>query len=303
MNIIIKRISELVKRIFTFEEVVGNVQLESLYENNIIRGGYYLRNSSKYILGIETSDGCNSYEDAQMFNNSIVNSLKELCVSIGLLKLKGDLDVENILPKLDNFFSFYLGFPDIFDKDEFRWIPYLNYNKDLLSHDITSFDKVCKHWEEYGINEKRIINGPLGINTSRGIVSRPYLNSLHYIAKIKSLLGSRIKNAIIYDINGGIGVTTYYLKKMGVKKIFLVNKPEYCLVSSYYLSSVLYPDDVTLYKEGTNNNVVILPIYNYISLLNNVHYFLVCEEENLRIISKNEFDPRNFDKRFFLISF
>lgn len=304
MNRIIKRISEMVKNIFTSEEVLGNVPLESLYNNNMIRSGYYLRNSSKYILGIETSDACNSYEDIQNYNNSVLDSLKNLCFSSGILKAKQDFNVENVFSKIDNFFSFYVSFPDIFDKDEFKWIPYLNYNKDLVSHDLISVDRVCKHWEEYGMNENyRTINGSLGIDTSRGIISKKYINSLHHIAKIKSLLGDRIKDAIIYDINGGTGTATYYLKKMGVKKIFLVNKPEYCLLSSYYLSNVLCDDDITLYKEGVDNSIVILPIYNYVSFLNNINYFLLCENENLNVINKNEFDPRNFDKRFFLIAF
>ena len=69
MNRIVKRIIELVKNIYTFEEISGNVQLESLYKNNMIRGGYYLKNPSKHILGIETSCGCSNYEDMQILNN------------------------------------------------------------------------------------------------------------------------------------------------------------------------------------------------------------------------------------------
>jgi len=221
--------------------------------------------------------------------------------------------VELILHKIDNFFSFCVNFPDILDKDEFAWIPYLNYNKDLVPYNLISCDKVCKHWEEYGLNEvnekNRIINGSLGIITSRGVISKTYLNSLHYIAKIKSLLEDRIADAVIYDVNGGIGISTFYLKKMGVKKIFLINKPEYCLVSSYYLSNVLGDDNITLYNESalydesTENTIVILPIFNYVKFLDNIHYFLICEDENLRVINKHEFDPRDFDKKYFLIAF
>jgi len=220
----------------------------------------------------------------------------------GLLNKEEDLIIEDILSKMDNFFGFRVDFPDIFDKDEFSWLPYLNYNPDLTDHGIFSEDGVHQHWEEYGINEKRTINGSFGLLTSRGIISKKYIESLFCILKVKQLLGDRRERVTIFDINGEIGITSYYLKKMGFDDIVVVNKPEFCLVASYYLLSLFNDDDVTLYNEDSDNSIIILPIYKYVSLLDKVNYFIHREGENINLIDKKDYDPRDFNKKFILIS-
>jgi len=302
MNKAIKRICNSVRAIFAFEDISGNKTLENAYNNNMIKTNFYLKNTSNYYLKIDEFKKLNNFDELTSYKNYILNSLKKMCVENEIIQNNDQFDTEKVLLKLDKFLGFYIDFPDIFDKDEFNWLPYLNYNSDLVLHNITSLESVNKHWEEYGICEKRVINGSLGLLTSRGVISQSYLNSLTYILKIKKLIGDNFKNTIIYDVNGGVGMNTYYLKKMGCMDIILVNKPEECLLSSYYLLSLFNENDVTLFGEDTDNSILIVPNYKYVGLLDSISYFIHCDGENANVVSDSDFDPRKFDEKFLLIS-
>ena len=302
MNKAVKRICNLVRAMFTFEQISGNETLESAYNNNMIKTNFYLRNPSTYFLKVDESKSLHSYDDITRCKNNISNLLKKMCIESGIIKNNDAFDVEEVLLKLDKFLGFHVDFPDVFDKDEFDWLSYLNYNDDLVSHSITSFESVNKHWEEYGIGENRVVNGSIGLLTSRGLISQLYMNSLIYIFKIKKIIGNNSRNATIYDINGGIGTNVYYLKKMGFNDIIFVNKPEKCLLASYYLLSLFTEDDITLFDEKTENSILVVPNYKYVGLLDSISYFIHCDDENANIVNASEFDPRNFDKKFILIS-
>jgi len=303
MNKVIKRICRLVGSIFTFEEISGNNTLESAFNNNMVKTNYYLRNTSNYYLKLDESKKLNNFDELTTYKKSILSSFKKLCIECGAMQNNEEqFDIEKVLFKLDEFLGFYIDFPDIFDKDEFNWLPYLNYNSDLVLHNITSLDSVNKHWEEYGICEKRVINGSVGLLTSRGVISQSYLNSLTYILKIKNMIGANFKNSTIHDINGGIGINSYYLRKMGFRNIVLVNKREQCLLSSYYLLSLFNEDDVTLFSENTDNSILIVPSYKYVELSSGIKYFIHCDGENANVVNASEFDSHNFDKKFILIS-
>jgi hypothetical protein len=287
---------------FTFEEISGNETLESSYNNNMIKTNFYLRNPSKYFLQTDDLKNLNNFDELTNYKNNILNVLKKMCVEHDIIKQNDSFDIEDVLLKLDKNLGFRVDFPDIFDKDEFEWLSYLNYNADLVSHSMTTFESVNKHWEEYGIGEKRVVNGSIGLLTSRGVISKSYMNSLAYVFKIKKVIGNNYRNATIYDINGGIGTNVYYLKKMGFNDIILVNKPEQCLLASYYLLSLFTEDDITLFDEETDNSILIVPNYKYVGLLDSISYFIHCDGENVNVVNSSEFDPRDFDKKFILIS-
>lgn len=302
MNKAIKRICNSARALFAFEDISGNETLENAYNNNMIKTNFYLRNTSNYYLKIDEFKKLNNFDELTSYKNYILSSLKNLCAEYEILQNNDQFDIENFLLKLDKFLGFHVDFPDIFDKDEFNWLPYLNYNSDLVLHNMTSLESVNKHWEEHGVCEKRVINGSVGILTSRGVISQSYVNSLKYILKIKKLLGDYFKNSTIYDVNGGVGMNSYYLKKMGFTDIILVNKPEECLLSSYYLLSLFNEDDITLFDEDTDNSILIVPNYKYVGLLDSINYFIHCDGENVNVVNDSDFDPRDFDKKFLLIS-
>ena len=138
-----------------------------------------------------------NYDDVIIYNNSVKNSIIKLCASLGLIRFNNpeggeisqsiNYDLEDLLIKLDNYFGFKIDFPNIFDKSGFNWLFYVNYNKDLVDADIITEQSATDHYNNYGKNENRQINGEIGLISSRGIIKLRSAHSLHFVSRIKEV--------------------------------------------------------------------------------------------------------------------
>lgn len=254
--------------------------LMDCYNNNIEKTHHSLSNPYKnnITFGFDDYFICNTFNDLQVFNNTIKNGLINLCKSLGILRVfnpeggeRSDLyniniDIEDILLELDAYFGFNIDFPDIFEKNEtYNWVAYVNSNKDLQDAGIITEKAANDHYNKYGKNEKRIYNGAMGIFTTRGVIKMRSVHSLHFISRIKEILKENIINSTILEIGGGLGRNAYYAKKMGVKKYIIIDLPSTSIMSSYYLGKTLGEENVTLYGENSNNYAHILPPNEYSS--------------------------------------
>jgi len=185
---------------------------------------FNLENPSKNYLCFGFDDmylnSFNNFDDISNYQNTIKNSIIRLCNSLGLLRyhnpeggeicINNIFDLEDLLIKLDNYFGFKIDFPNIFDKNnEFNWLFYVNYHKDLQDAGIITEEHTIEHYKNYGIFENRKINGEIGLISSRGIIKLRAIQSLYFVSKIKELGASSV-----LEIGGGMGRNAYYAKKI-----------------------------------------------------------------------------------------
>lgn len=295
MNIVLTRICEFCRYIFDYEDVQGKEVLESIYNYNIIKTYFYFMNTSNHFSNVGNALHINSYEELCEHKSSITTLFYELCEHIDSNILKETKNVEELLLKLDNYFGFVIEFPNVFDKDGFNWISYLNNNSDLVSVGLIDQSNILKHWFDFGINENRVKNGIIGLQTSRGVLTNKYINSLHVVFNIKKFVGEKINTIKIYDINSEMGINAYYLNKMGVKIITLIQKPEDCLLTSYFLLNILNKDSVTLGNESTDNSVKIIPDNKFLfsDIDSKILCSLVYNESYIERLQNLEFDKNN----------
>ena len=252
--------------------------LMDCYDNNVENTHYNLSNPYKNLItfGFDDYHIFDNFKELETFNNEIKNCMINLCKSLGILRVFNpeggersklyniDIDIEEILLKLDSYFGFKLDFPDIFEKnDTYNWLSYVNNNKDLQNAGITTEEKANNHYNNYGKYEKRIYNGDMGIFTSRGIIKMRAVHSLYFVSRMKEILNDNIKNSTILEIGAGLGRNAYYAKKLGVKKYIIIDLPSTSIISSYYLGKTLGEENITLFSENTDNYVHILPPNEY----------------------------------------
>ena len=261
--------------------------LDDIINNNNNKTLYNLSNPSTNFLCFGFDDMYyrqnplfNTFLECKKYNNEINIGIINLCMLIGIIRLYNpeggecqsaninvlDLyNIEDLLIKLDNYFGFKIDFPNIFDNNEqFNWLFYVNYYKDLQNANIITEEKATNHWLKYGKNEGRYCNGEIGLITSRGIIKMRSVHSLYFMVRLKQILKNNIVNSTILEIGGGLGRNAYYAKKMGVKKYIIIDLPSSCIMSSYYLGKTLNEDNITLFGEDTDNYAHILPINSYI---------------------------------------
>ena len=227
---------------------------------------FNLENPSKNYLCFGFDDmhqdsSIKNYNDVLIYNNTIRECLLRLCASVGITRFNnpegGELpqtqtdNIETLLLKLDTYFGFTIDFPNIFDTSpEFNWLFYINYHSDLVDAGIITEIDATNHYNNYGKNENRLINGEIGLPSSRGIIKLRSVHSLHFISRIKEL-SKKYQISSILEIGGGMGRNAYYAKKLGIKKYIIVDIPSTCLMSGYYLGRTL--GEVTLNNETTDN--------------------------------------------------
>lgn len=283
--------------------------LTDCYNANIEKTYYNLSNPCKnnITFGFDDYFIFKTFEELKSFNDQIKDCLIKLCKSLGLLRVFNpeggerpdlyniDIDIEDILLKLDTYFGFKIDFPDIFEKNEtYNWVAYVNSNKDLQNAGIITENEAINHYNHYGKNEKRIYNGDMGIFTSRGVIKLRSAHSLHFISRIKETLKDNIINSTILEIGGGLGRNAYYAKKLGVKKYIIIDLPSTSIMSSYYLGKTLGEENITLYGENSNNYLHILPPNKY----NNNNVDLVVQFDGLTemgLVNSNKYMD-NFNK-------
>jgi len=266
--------------------------LTDCYNNDIEKTYYNISKPYKNNITFGFEDYCTfeTFEELETFNDIIIKScIINLCKSLGLLRVlnpeggersdlyKIDIDIEDILLKLDEYFGFKIDFPDVFFENNttYNWLSYVNVNKDLQNTGIITEENANFHYGKY---EKRKYNAEMGIFTSRGILKMRAVHSLHFISRIKETLKDNIINSTILEIGGGLGRNAYYAKKLGVKKYIIIDLPSTCIMSSYYLGKTLGEENITLYSETTDNYVHILPTFEYI---NNRNVDLVVQFDGL----------------------
>lgn len=290
--------------------------LVDCYNNDIEKTSYNLANPYNNLLtyGYDDFHIFSSFEELANFNNKLKTDLINLCRSLGLLRVFNpeggerpdlhdaliiNIDIEDILLKLDAYFEFKIDFPDIFEKKdgEYNWLSYLNWNKDLQCAGITTEEAVNHHYNNYGKHEKRIYNGDMGIISSRGIIKARTVHSLHFMSRIKETLKNNLINSTILEIGGGLGRNAYYAKKMGVKKYIIIDIPQTGIMSSYYLGKTLGEENITLFSETTNNYAHILPPSEF---LNSKNVDLICQFDGLTEMGLN--DSQTYMQEFNKIS-
>ena len=252
------------------------------YNNNIEKTYYNLSKPYKndITFGFDDFFMFKTFKELEIFNNEIKGCLIKLCKSLGLLRVFNpeggerpdlyniNIDTEYILLELDKYFGFKIDFPDIFERDEYNWVAYVNMNKDLQNAGIITEKSANHHYNNHGKYEKRIYNGDMGLFTSRGVIKMRSVHSLHFMSRIKETLKDNVIDSTIIEIGGGLGRNAYYAKKLGVKKYIIIDLPSSCIMSSYYLGKTLGEENITLYGENTNNYAHILPPTKYIDNLN-----------------------------------
>ena len=244
------------------------------YNNDIEKTLINLSNprNSGLCFGFEDFDTHSDLLSFKNYYNMVYTCLIKLCVSLGLLRLfnpeggekpdlfKDDWDIEYILLKLDDYFGFRIDFPDIFEKsDNFEWVFYVNYYKDLQNAGIDTKEKAEYHYNNYGKQENRQCNGEFGINSSRGIIKIRSVHSLYFMSRIKETIKNNITQSTILEIGGGLGRNAYYARKLGIAKYIIIDLPSTFIMSSYYLGKTLGEENITLFGENSNNYVHILP--------------------------------------------
>jgi hypothetical protein len=248
------------------------------YNNSIEKTYYNLSNPDKnnITFGFEYNDNFQTFEVLQENNKNIKLCLFNLCKSLGLFRVFNpeggerpdlytmDVDIEEILLKLDEYFGFKIDFPNIFEKNNYNWISYLNSNKDLQNAGIIKEIDVNNHYNNYGKYENRQYYNGAGIVTSRGLIKIRCAHALHFLSRIKETLRDKIVNSTILEIGPGLGRNAYYAKKLGVKKYIIIDLLSTSIISSYYLGKTLGEENITLNGETTNNYVSILPIDKYL---------------------------------------
>jgi hypothetical protein len=244
------------------------------YNNNILKTYKNLSNPYKNNITFGFDDfflKINSFKELEHFNQGIKNSLFNLCKSLGLLRVFNpeggenpgkyyNMDVEEALIALDKYFGFRIDFPEIFEKeDKYNWVSYVNMNKDLQDAGIITEEAANDHYNNYGKYESRKYNSDFGLYSSRGIIKYRSIHSLHFVSRMKEILKDNITNSTIIEIGAGLGRNAYYAKKLGVKKYIIIDIPETCIMSSYYLGKTLGEENITLYPETSDNYLHILP--------------------------------------------
>jgi hypothetical protein len=101
------------------------------YNNNIEKTSYHLNNPDKNSItfGFDNNFFFQNFESLQEHNKDIKLCLFNLCKSLGLFRVFNpeggerpdlyivDVDVEDMLSKLDDYFGFKIDFPDIFENN------------------------------------------------------------------------------------------------------------------------------------------------------------------------------------------
>jgi len=290
-----------------------NDVLMDCYNNNCEKTYYNLSKPYENMLTFGFDDHFykfQTFEELKKSNEDIKNSLIRLCKSLGLLRVYNpeggerpdlyniNIDIEDILLKLDEYFGFNIDFPDIFVKDaRYNWLAYLNCNKDLEAAGITTEKDVNYHFNKYGRYENRKYNSDLGIFTSRGVIKMRSVHSLYFISRIKETLKDNIINSTILEIGAGTGRNSYYCKKLGVKKYIIIDLPSTSIMSSYYLGKTLGEENVTFYGENTNNYCNILTTSEYI---NNTDVDLVVQFDGLTEMGFS--NSENYINNFYKVS-
>jgi len=287
--------------------------LSDVTNMNLIKTEYNLSNPNTNMLSFGFDNFYNfpnnDFNICIEYINNIKKIFNKLCISIGLIRYFNpeggedpqnnitEINVEELLVKLDNYFGFHVDFPNIFNKKNkiFNWVFYVNYYLDLQHAGITTEQRANHHWQNYGQKENRKPNGEIGLVTSRGIITERAIQSLYFASRIKECLKNNIINSSILEIGGGMGRNAYYAKKLGVKKYIIIDLPSTCIMSSYYLGTTLGEENITLFGENTDNYVHILPTNNY---TDNTNIDLIIQVDGLtemgRINSQNYID--NFPK-------
>ena len=118
----------------------------------------------------------------------------------------------------------------------------------------------------FRVDFPNIFNDEFGYPTSRGIMNIRSAHSLYFVHRIKTVLGDTLKGSKIMEIGGGMGRNAYYLKKMGVDIITIIDIPIPLLVSSYWLGNTVGNDSLCLHKEvpQDHSKIFMLPPSHYI---------------------------------------
>jgi hypothetical protein len=135
----------------------------------------------------------------------------------------------------------------------------------------------------FTIDFPTVFNEECGYPTSRGWMNIRTAHSLYFIHRIKTILGSRLRGSNILEIGSGVGRNAYYLKKMGIKTITLVDIPIPRLVSSYWLGNVMGADSICLSDETPreHSTVFTLPTHRYQPCPTRPKYDLIVQCDGL----------------------
>ena len=257
---------------------VNNILMDC-YNNNIEKTYYNLSNPYKndITLGFDDYFVISTFKELQTFNITIKRCFIKLCESLGLLRIinpeggerplhyNNDIDIEYLLLELDKYFGVRIDFPDIFERETYNWVAYVNMNLDLQQAGLITQELADMHYLAHGKYENRQTNGAMGLFTSRGIMKMRSIHSLHFMSRIKNTLKNNIINSTILEIGPGLGRNAYYAKKLGVKKYIIIDLPSTSIMSSYYLGKTLGEENITLHGETTDNYLHILPPDKYLN--------------------------------------
>jgi len=135
----------------------------------------------------------------------------------------------------------------------------------------------------FKIDFPNIFKDEFGFPTSRGLMNIRSAHSLYFVHRIKTILGETLKGAKILEIGGGMCRNVYYLKKMGVDTVTVIDIPIPLFVSSYWLGNTVGNESMCLYKEAPleQSKIFMLPPHRYQPLGTNAKYDLIVQFDGL----------------------
>ncbi len=100
--------------------------------------------------------------------------------------------------------------------------------------------------------------GEFGLSSTRGVVSFRALQALYQAWRI-SLLANNNKDYRVLEIGAGLGRTAYFSNLLGIKKYTLIDIPLTNVAQATFLGRVLDGNNLSLYGEGKDAEISIIP--------------------------------------------
>ena len=153
-----------------------------------------------------------------------------------------------------------------------------------LHNDIDELLKKIEDHLQISITPPQGVIHTDGLETSRGLFHYRHFNSLYAAARICKL---NRELAPVCEIGGGLGVTAFYARQMGIRDYTLLDLPLTCLLAGNYLLHSLGEEEVSLYGEPLQKDTIkLLPYWEYYQLEDN-QFALTVNQDSLTEIADN----------------
>lgn len=123
-----------------------------------------------------------------------------------------------------------------------------------------------------------------GLDTTKGPLHYRHINALYSATRVQTLC---TQHDAVCEFGGGLGLTAFYLRKLGFDNYTILDLPITLLLAGHFLLHACGEEAVTLYGESaTPNTVKLLPYWECVNLPDN-HFTLCLNQDSMPEISDN----------------